>query len=405
MAVLEGKRILLIVGGGIAAYKALEAVRLLTRAGASTRAVLTRAGSEFVTELSLAHLTGDRVHTDLFDIDHEVEMGHIELSRDADLVVVAPATADLMAKMAGGHADDLASTVLLATDKPVLIAPAMNVRMWHHPATQRNLACLRADGVHVVGPGEGEMACGEFGLGRLAEPDEIVRAASALLGSATRPLAGRSALVTAGPTHEPIDPVRYIANRSSGIQGYAIAEALAAAGARTTLVCGPTALADPPGLQAVHVETAAEMLDAVKASLPVDIAVFTAAVADWRAVEPAASKIKKSRGRTHRLDLVENPDILATVAGMKRGRPRLVVGFAAETDDLLANARAKLAAKGADMIIANDVSAKSGVMGGARNQVHVVSAAGVESWPDLGKAEVAARLVEMLGAAISGEAR
>jgi phosphopantothenoylcysteine decarboxylase/phosphopantothenate--cysteine ligase len=404
MSELQGKRILLIVGGGIAAYKALETVRLLVRAGAACRAILTRAGARFVTEFSLAHLTGDRVRTDLFDVGDEVEMGHIELSRDADLLVVAPATADLMAKMANGHADDLASTALIATDKPVLIAPAMNVRMWHHPATRRNLAQLTADGIHIVGPGEGEMACGEFGLGRLAEPEEIVAAIGKVLGGRDGPLSGLRALVTAGPTHEPIDPVRYIANRSSGKQGYAIAAALAQAGASTTLIAGPTALADPPGVATVHVETASQMLDAVTQALPADIAIFSAAVADWRAETSAGHKMKKARdgkGGAASLQLAENPDILATIGRRERDRPRLVIGFAAETDDIIANAAAKLASKGADWIVANDVSAAGGAMGGERNRVHIVTEAGVDSWPEMMKSEVASRLVGRLADALA----
>ncbi len=401
MTVLEGKRILLIVGGGIAAYKTLEIVRLLSRQGAVCRAILTRAGTQFVTELSLVYLTRDRVHTDLFDIYKEVEMGHIELSRDADLLMVAPATADLMAKMANGHANDLASTALLATNKPVLIAPAMNVRMWHHKATQRNLARLKADGVHVVGPGEGEMACGEYGLGRLAEPVEIVEAIAALFGGAQGPLAGMSALVTAGPTHEPIDPVRYIANRSSGKQGYAIASALAAAGARTTLIAGPTALVDPSGITTIHVETANQMLDAASEALPADIAVFAAAVADWRAQQAAEQKIKKGKGGLTSLKLSENQDILANIGGRKRGRPKLVIGFAAETQNVIANAKAKLVAKSADWILANDVSPASGVMGGERNLVHLVTADGVDSWPEMTKIEAASRLVERLAGALA----
>ncbi|NND50310.1 MAG: bifunctional phosphopantothenoylcysteine decarboxylase/phosphopantothenate--cysteine ligase CoaBC, partial [Rhizobiales bacterium] len=363
--------------------------------------ILTRAGAQFVTELSLAHLTRDRVHTDLFDIDKEVEMGHIELSRDADLLMVAPATADLMAKMANGHANDLASTALLATDKPVLIAPAMNVRMWHHKAVQRNLARLKADGVHVVGPGEGEMACGEYGLGRLAEPVEIAEAIAALFGGAQGPLAGMSALVTAGPTHEPIDPVRYIANRSSGKQGYAIASALAAAGARTTLIAGPTALVDPPGITTIHVETANQMLDAASEALPADIAVFAAAVADWRAQQAGEQKIKKGKGGLTSLKLSENQDILANIGGRKHGRPKLVIGFAAETQNVIANAKAKLVAKGADWILANDVSPASGVMGGERNLVHLVTADGVDSWPEMTKIEVASRLVERLAGVLA----
>ena len=396
MARLDGKTVLLIVGGGIAAYKALELVRLITKAGGRSRAILTRAGHEFVTPLSLAHLTGEKVHTDLFDITGEIEMGHIELSRSADLIVVAPATADLIAKMAGGRADDLASTALLATDTPVLIAPAMNVRMWHHVATQRNVERVAADGVMMIGPEEGDMACGEYGLGRMAEPETILDAIATALKNAPRALDGLRAVVTAGPTLEPIDPVRFLSNRSSGKQGYAIAEALAHAGADTTLISGPTALAPPEDPDTVQVETATEMLAAVEKSLPADIAVFTAAVADWRVANATDQKIKKSKDGTPALTPEENPDILATIAKRDANRPGLVIGFAAETADMLDHAREKLDRKGADWIVANDVSPETGVMGGDRNTVHIVRADGVEDWPTLSKDEVALKLVQAI---------
>jgi len=394
------KRILLIVGGGIAAYKALELTRALRRRGHGVRAILTQAGAEFVTPLSLASLTGDKVYQALFSLTDEAEMGHIELSRSADLVVVAPATADLMAKAAHGLANDLASTALLATDKPVLMAPAMNVRMWWHPATQRNLAQLKADGVTFVGPGEGEMACGEFGLGRMAEPEEIAQAVDAALAvqDAARPLAGLSALVTSGPTHEPIDPVRYIANRSSGKQGHAIAGALAAAGARVTLVSGPVTIPAPPDVQLVSVETAREMLAAAERALPVDIAVCAAAVADWRVASDATQKIKKAGHAPEPLALIENPDILATLSRHPFRRPRLVVGFAAETENVVGYARAKLAKKGCDWIVANDVSPGTGIMGGDSNTVHLITASGEESWAAMPKGDVAQRLAARIAA-------
>jgi phosphopantothenoylcysteine decarboxylase/phosphopantothenate--cysteine ligase len=396
---MSGRSVLLIVGGGVAAYKALELVRLLRKAGVRVRAVLTRAGAEFVTPLSLSALTEAKVHQDLFSLTDEAEMGHIELSRSADLVVVAPATADLMAKAANGLANDLASTTLLATDKPVLMAPAMNVRMWLHPATLRNREQLEADGVLFVGPDEGEMACGEFGPGRMAEPPAILAAIlHALDGPAARPLAGKRALITAGPTVEPIDPVRFLTNRSSGRQGYAIAEALARLGAETTLVSGPTALTAPPGVTRVDVETAEQMLAACEAALPADVAVFVAAVADWRPETAAAVKLKKRRGEPAPLRLVENPDILAAVAKGPR-RPALVVGFAAETNDTLAHARAKLAAKGADWIVANDVT-QPGVMGGSENAAILVTAEGAETWPRAEKSEVARKLAERIAAAL-----
>ena len=396
------RRVLLIVGGGVAAYKALELVRLLRKAGVGVRAILTRAGAQFVTPLSLSALTEAPVSQDLFSLTEESEMGHIELSRAADLVVVAPATADLMAKAANGLANDLASTTLLATDKPVLMAPAMNVRMWLHPATQRNLETLKRDGVALVGPDEGEMACGEFGPGRMAEPPAILAAIlAALEGPASRPLAGRSVLVTAGPTHEPIDPVRYLANRSSGRQGYAIASALARLGATVTLVSGPTALDAPPGVRRVPVETARDMLAACEAALPVDAAVMVAAVADWRPETAAGIKLKKDRGAPAPppLKLVENPDILARIAAPGPRRPRLVVGFAAETGDPIKNATAKLASKGCDWIVANDV-AEPGVMGGTENAVAVVTAAGIERWARADKAEVGRKLADRIASAL-----
>ncbi len=399
-------RILLIIGGGIAAYKCLDLIRRLRERGHLVRVVMTRAATEFITPLSVGALTNERVFTDLFDLNDEREIGHIRLSREADLIVVAPATADLLAKMAGGHANDLASTVLMATDKPVLVAPAMNPRMWLHPATQRNVAQLQADGIAVAGPGVGEMAeRGEAGPGRLLEVPDLVAAIERQLASQTPPapgtasLAGRHVLVTSGPTHEPIDPVRYIANRSSGKQGHAIATAAAALGARVTLVSGPVGLPDPKGLAVIHVETAAEMLSAVKSALPADIAIFAAAVADWRVDGAAAQKIKKGAGGTPRLTLVENPDILKTIATTRKGRPSLVIGFAAETTDVIANAQHKLRSKGADWIVANDVSHDSGVggaggvMGSDRNVVHLIKPGGAETWPEASKAEVARRLM------------
>ena len=391
---LQGKRILLIVAGGIAAYKSLELVRRLRERGVAVRAVLTRSGAQFVTPLSLSALTEDKVYGELFDLTDEQEMGHIQLSRDADLLVVAPATADLLAKMAGGLADDLASTALLATDKPVLAAPAMNVRMWEHPATQANLATLRARGTLFVGPNEGPMACGEFGEGRMAEPAEIIEAIEAALAGGGR-LAGRRVLVTSGPTHEAIDPVRYIANRSSGKQGHAIAAALARLGAETHLVTGPVALPDPQGVKVTHVESAEEMLSACRASLPVDAAVCAAAVADWRVAEAAAQKMKKS-GELPSLALTANPDILASLSESGNQRPRLVVGFAAETENLIENARAKLEKKVCDWILANDVSSATGTFGGAENEIHLVSAQGVEDWPRMTKEAVAQRLAERI---------
>lgn len=395
---LESKRILLVIGGGIAAYKTLELIRRLREQGARTRTILTSAGAQFVTPLSVASLTGEKVYTDLFSLTDEAEIGHIELSRAADLVVVAPATADLMAKMAAGQADDLATTALLATDKPILIAPAMNVRMWHHPATQRNLARLVEDGVMTVGPEEGDMACGEHGLGRMAEPAAILAAIEEHFRSGSeRPLSGRKALVTSGPTYEPIDPVRYIANRSSGKQGHAIAQALARLGADTLLVSGPTALANPPGVRVIRIETAREMLAACVGALPVDVAVCAAAVADWRPEPPRSQKLKKSAARPA-LTLVENPDILETISTRKNDRPALVVGFAAETENLLAEAQDKRARKGCDWIVANDISPTKGVMGGDFNTVHLVTAEGVESWPRMTKAAVAQSLARRIAA-------
>ena len=399
---LAGKRILLIVSGGIAAYKALELVRLLRAEGAAVHAVLTAGGARFVTALSLQALTEAPVGADLFSLTEESEMGHIQLSRAADLVVVAPASADILAKMAAGLADDLATTLLLATDKRVLAAPAMNVRMWEHPASIANLATLRARGVAIVGPDQGPMACGEWGFGRLAEPPAIMAAVAALL--AAGPLAGRRALVTSGPTHEPIDPVRYLANRSSGRQGHAIAAALAALGAETTLVSGPVALPDPPGVAVRHVETARAMRDACIAALPADVAVCAAAVADWRVAEAAGEKIKKRPGAAPpALALVPNPDILAELSAPGPARPRLVVGFAAETGDLLAEAAAKRARKGCDWIVANDVSTAGGAMGGAENTVHLLTAEGAESWPRLAKDEVARRLAQRIAAVFGSE--
>ncbi|MEE2916577.1 MAG: bifunctional phosphopantothenoylcysteine decarboxylase/phosphopantothenate--cysteine ligase CoaBC [Pseudomonadota bacterium] len=392
-------RILLIVGGGIAAYKSCEIVRTLRRRGHAVRCVLTEGGSHFVTPMTLAALSEDQVFTTLWDLKDEAEMGHIQLSRQADLVVIAPATADLLARMAGGLANDLATTLLLATDKPVLAAPAMNVRMWQHPATRRNVAQLRADGVTVMEPDEGAMACGEFGPGRLPEPDAIVaRIEQMLAGNAAKLLSGRHILVTAGPTHEPIDPVRYIANRSSGKQGFAIAGALAALGARVSLVAGPVPLPTPAGVDRSAVESAQDKANAVAAALPADAAVMVAAVADWRAEDAAGQKIKKRPGEPPApLRLVENVDILATLARSPR-RPALLVGFAAETEHVVDHATAKRARKGADWIVANDVSGD--VMGGDANTVHLITADGVESWERLPKDQVAARLAERIAAAL-----
>ena len=399
---VKSKRIVLIIGGGIAAYKCLELIRRAREKGIAVRAVMTKAAAEFVTPLSVSALTNDRVFSNLFDLDDEREIGHIRLARDADLIVVAPATADLMAKMAGGHADDLASAVLLATDKPVLAAPAMNPRMWLHPATRRNHTTLQADGIHFVGPNTGEMAeAGEAGPGRMSEPQEILAAIEHLLADhsagtrASLPLAGRHVLVTSGPTHEPIDPVRYIANRSSGKQGHAIAAAAAALGARVTLVSGPTDLPDPNGVTTIRIESAAEMLNAAKRALPADAAIFAAAVADWRVANAHGEKIKKNgKQKTPKLDLVENPDILKTIAYERPGvRPPLVIGFAAETENVIEHAKKKRKAKGCDWIVANDVSPKTGIMGGDRNRVHLITADSVDTWPEMDKSAVAERLV------------
>lgn len=394
---MTAPRILLIVSGGIAAYKVCELIRLLRRDGMAVRCVVTAGAAQFVAPMTFAALTEQPVHTSLWDLKDEAEMGHIRLSREADLVVVCPATADLIAKMAAGLADDLATTLLLATDKPVLVAPAMNVRMWHHPATRRNIATLRTDGISVIDPDEGAMACGEYGAGRLPEPDRIAAIIrDHLKGAVARPLAGRHLLVTAGPTHEPIDPVRYIANRSSGKQGFAIAAALAQRGARVTLVAGPVALPTPPGVDRVDVETAREMAAAVDAALPADAAIMVAAVADWRA-EPRDGKIKKGVDAPTALPLIENPDILAGLA-TSPARPPLLVGFAAETEDVVAHAVAKRIRKGCDWIVANDVSGD--VMGGDRNRIHLVTEAGVESWDDAAKADVAGRLADRIAAAV-----
>ena len=395
---LTDKRILLIIGGGIAAYKSLLLIRQLRTAGAAVTPVLTKAGAEFVTPLSVAALAGEKVYTALFDLTDEAEMGHIQLSRVADLIVVAPATADLMAKMAGGRADDLASTLLLATDTPVLIAPAMNVRMWQHPATQRNLAQLLADGVKIIGPNAGEMACGEYGPGRMAEPNEIFAAITAALTAG--PLTGKHLLVTSGPTHEPIDPVRYIANRSSGAQGTALAAALRDLGAEVTFVTGPATVPPPAGVRVVRVETAQQMQAAVAQALPVDAAVMAAAVADWRVANASGHKMKKdAQGKTPALEFAENPDILA---GLSKGaqRPALVVGFAAETENVVAYATAKRLRKGCDWIVANDVSPGTGIMGGSENAVTLITETGAESWPRMAKDDVARRLALRIAEAL-----
>lgn len=404
---MQDKRILLIIGGGIAAYKSLDLIRRLQERGASVRVVMTRAAQHFVTSLAAGALSGSRVFTDLFDADSEFDVGHIRLARDADLVLVAPATADLMAKMAGGHADDLASTILLATDKPVLLAPAMNPHMWLHQATRRNVDRLEADGISFIGPNEGEMAeGGETGRGRMAEPLEIVAAAQDLLGEsmhADQSLACKRVLVTTGPTHEPIDPVRYIANRSSGKQGMAIARAAARHGADVVMVSGPTNLLDPSGVKVVRVETAEQMLQTAEAALPADVAICAAAVADWRAPTAAREKIKKATP-THELtlELVQNPDILQAIAHPGPRRPELVVGFAAETENVVSAAKQKRIAKNCDWIVANDVSAGTGVMGGDRNTIHLVTAEGVEDWPEMTKDEVAERLMQRIAATLSG---
>jgi phosphopantothenoylcysteine decarboxylase/phosphopantothenate--cysteine ligase len=402
---LNGKRILLIVAGGIAAFKSLELIRRLRERGASVRCVVTQNGARFVTPLSLQALSEDRVYSDMFSLTDESEMGHIQLSRDADLLVVAPATANLLARMAGGLADDLAATVLLATDKPVLVAPAMNVRMWTHAATAANVEALKGRGIHFVGPNEGAMACNEFGPGRMSEPEEIVAAVEQLL-TPGQPLAGRRAVVTSGPTREAIDPVRYISNHSSGKQGHAIASALARLGAEVTLVSGPVSLADPPGLRTVHVESADQMLAACLAAGTVDIAVCAAAVADWKAANQANAKIKKKPGAAPpALELTPNPDILATLSRPGPNRPTLVVGFAAETEDLVANAIEKRKRKGCDWILANDVSPDTGTFGGERNTVHLITASGVEDWPTLDKSDVAMRLAGRVALYFGGPPR
>lgn len=397
---MADKSILLVIGGGIAAYKSLELIRRLKERGIGARAILTKAGSQFVTPLSVSALSGEKVHTDLFSLVDEAEMGHIQLSRSADAIVVAPATANLIARMANGIANDLASTALLATDKPVLLAPAMNVRMWNHPATQRNLKVLRNDGVSVVGPNEGEMACGEFGPGRMAEPEEIAAAVEAILASGG-PLTGLKALVTAGPTREPLDPVRFLANRSSGKQGFAIADALARAGAETALVSGPVDLVPPRNVKLLRVETAREMLAACEAALPVDVAVFTAAVTDWRPETSANHKIKKTEAGVPTVRLTPNPDILATISRSAK-RPSLIIGFAAETEDVLAHATEKRKQKGCDWIVANDVS--TGVMGGDNNTIHLITADTTEDWPELDKKEVATRLTARIAFALKEKA-
>jgi phosphopantothenoylcysteine decarboxylase/phosphopantothenate--cysteine ligase len=395
----ETRRVLLVIGGGIAAYKSLDLIRRLRERGCDVRCILTKAAQEFVTPLAAGALSGNQVFTDLFDAKSEFDVGHIRLAREADLIVVAPATADFMAKLANGHADDLATAVLLATAAKVLLAPAMNPRMWAAKATQRNLKILAADGFVLVGPGEGEMAeTGERGLGRMAEPMEIASAAAKQLGRGAQPLKGRRVLITSGPTHEPIDPVRYIANRSSGKQGHAIAAAAADAGAQVVLVSGPVNLSDPPGVTVVHVETAREMLDAVERALPADVAIFAAAVADWRVANAGAQKIKKESGKaTPSFALAENPDILSTVAHRTTERPRLVIGFAAETENVVAHAQDKLKRKGCDWILANDVSPQTGIMGGDSNTIELVRATGVERWPPQSKDDVARMLIARVG--------
>lgn len=403
---LADKKVLLVIGGGIAAYKSLDLIRRLQDNGASVRCILTAGAQQFVTPLAAAALSGQRAHTDLFDRNDEAEIGHIRLARDADIVVIAPATANLLAKMAGGIADDLASTVLLATDLPILAAPAMNPKMWQNPATRRNIATLKRDGINMIGPADGAMAEAETGTGRMSEPLEIVAAVEAVLSRKSAVaglLAGKRIIVTSGPTVEPIDPVRYIANRSSGKQGHAIAKAAAAAGAKVVLVSGPVRLPDPEGVETIHVETAREMLAAVESMLPADIGVFAAAVADWRSAGTNDQKMKKDGQKIPPLELVENPDILATVAKSPANRPPLVVGFAAETEYVIDHAKAKLARKGCDLIVANDVSRGTGVMGGDSNRVHLVSAEGVVSWPTLSKDEVGERLVNHLAAILATE--
>ncbi len=394
---LDGKKILLIISGGIAAYKSLELIRLIKKQGGSVQVILTRSGEEFITPLSAASLSGEKVFTDLFDLTDETEIGHIELSRSADLLVVAPASADIMARMVAGLASDLATTTLLATDKKVLLAPAMNVRMWQHASTQRNISILKDDGVLFAGPDEGDMACGEFGPGRMAEPAEILSAITSALAEKAGPLDGKTVLITAGPTHEPIDPVRYIANRSSGRQGYALAQAAYDLGARVILVSGPVSILLPEGVEMLPVETAQDMLAACLDELPVDIAICAAAVADWRVANPADEKMKKQGNQdVPNLDLTQNPDILRTISNHKTGRPEIVVGFAAETQNVIENAKGKLASKNCDMIVANDVGANSDVMGGTNNTVHIVSPDGVESWPEMSKQQVAEKLMSLL---------
>lgn len=412
MSVSANKSILLVVGGGIAAYKALDLVRRLRERGASVRPVMTEGAKAFITPLSLASLAGAKVHDALFSLTDEAEMGHIELSRAADLVVVAPATANLLARMANGLADDLATTLLLATDKKTLVAPAMNLRMWLHPATQRNVAALKADGVLFCGPDDGAMACGEYGPGRMSEPLAIVEAIEAALVTDTRlplpvastagPLSGRRVVVTSGPTHEPIDPVRFIGNRSSGKQGHCIARAAAQAGADVVLVSGPVAIGDPAGVETRHVETAQAMLEAVEAALPADIFIAAAAVADWRAAKVAPAKLKKTGGGPPVLELAENPDILARIAGRSRDRPSLVVGFAAETENFVDHARAKLKRKGCDLIVLNDVGAATGTFGGELNEVTIVDATRAIAWPRLNKSEIATRLIRLLAGHLAG---
>lgn len=408
---MNGKRILLIIGGGIAAYKLPQLIRLIRAEGMAVTPVLTRAGSEFTTAMTVSVLAGEAAHEGLFDIRAEAEIGHIQLTRDADLVVVAPATADLMAKMAHGLADDLASTLLLATDKRVLIAPAMNVRMWNHPAMQRNLSRLRDDGILTVGPDEGDMACGEFGPGRMAEPEAIMAAIREALDAPLKllpeaqvvpgPLLGRHVVVTSGPTHEPIDPVRYIANRSSGAQGAAIAASLRDLGAKVSFITGPATVPPPDGVDVIRVETARQMRDAVEAALPADAAVMAAAVADWRVINAMDRKIKKDvADNPPALEMTENPDILSWVSGLEQGRPTLVVGFAAETHDVIENATAKRRRKGCDWIVANDVSPETGIMGGDENAVTLIRPDGVEAWPRMGKDAVARRLAEAIAGAL-----
>ncbi|WP_340148628.1 bifunctional phosphopantothenoylcysteine decarboxylase/phosphopantothenate--cysteine ligase CoaBC [uncultured Sneathiella sp.] len=399
----ENRSVLLIIGGGIAAFKSLQLIRLLTKEGIRCRAILTRAAKEFVTPLSVSSLTGEKVYDDLFSLTDEAEMGHIQLSRSADLLVVAPATADLMAKMATGQASDLATTALLATDKPVLIAPAMNVRMWEHPATQRNLGTLQGDGVLVVGPEDGDMACGEYGPGRMAEPEAILGSILDFFDKqGDKPLKGRKVLVTAGPTHEPIDPVRFIANHSSGKQGYAIASALAEFGAEVVLVSGPTRLDAPRGVTRHDVLSAKEMLAACEAVLPVDAAIFAAAVADWRVATESGQKIKKQEGKLPQLTLAENPDILATLSALDAGRPSLIIGFAAETEKVVENGQAKLARKGCDWIVANDVGTGTGTFGGDDNRVFLLTKDGVEDWPKQSKELVARTLVKRIATFFQG---